>query len=383
MSPYPWLALNLSAIYLVLGIFSPFWGVWLESVGLQSEQIGLLLGIGFAMRLCGSLTIMRQAKRAERLIPIARLLVWGGLLSFAGFYLSSQFWVILLFTLLINFIYPTLLPLSDAIAARMVIQVNLDYGNVRLWGSAAFIVGATLIGFVIEHLGPAWILHGIVLCLLLAGFCIHAPMSPAPRTIGQENESQGYGKLLRDKSFLNFLVIEALIFGSHSAYNSFSAIYWHSQGFAASTISLLWTTGVVFEIIMFAVSRRLLANWTPERLLCWAAIGAVIRWVTLGSSLELWLLFPAQALHSFTYALAHLGAMRYLAQRLPREAIISGQTLYSAIGQSLSLALFTVLSGVLYRYMHQNVFLVMAVIVLPVFYLIWRAKQLEPVVAVK
>ncbi len=149
MSPYPWLALNLSAIYLVLGIFSPFWGVWLESVGLQSEQIGLLLGIGFAMRLFGSLVIMRQAKRAERLIPIARLLVLGGLLSFVGFYLSSQFWVIFLFTLLVNFVYPTLLPLSDAVAARMVIQVNLDYGNVRLWGSAGFIVGATLIGFVI------------------------------------------------------------------------------------------------------------------------------------------------------------------------------------------------------------------------------------------
>jgi PPP family 3-phenylpropionic acid transporter len=92
---------------------------------------------------------MRQAKRAERLIPIARLLVLGGLLSFVGFYLSSQFWVIFLFTLLVNFVYPTLLPLSDAVAARMVIQVNLDYGNVRLWGSAAFIVGATLIGFVI------------------------------------------------------------------------------------------------------------------------------------------------------------------------------------------------------------------------------------------
>ena len=75
--------------------------------------------------------------------------------------------------------------------------------------------------------------------------------------------------------------------------------------------------------------------------------------------------------------------MRYLGQRLPREAIISGQTLYSAIGQSLSLALFTVLSGILYRHLHQNVFLVMAVIVLPVFYLIWRAKRLESVVAVK
>ena len=104
MLPYPWLALNLSAVYLVLGIFSPFWGVWLESVGLKSEQIGLLLGIGFAMRLCGSLTIMRQVRRAELLIPAARILVWGGLLSFVGFYFSSQFWVVFLFTLLVNFI---------------------------------------------------------------------------------------------------------------------------------------------------------------------------------------------------------------------------------------------------------------------------------------
>lgn len=376
MLPYPWLALNLSAIYLVLGIFSPFWGVWLESVGLKSEQIGLLLGIGFAMRLFGSLTIMRQVRRAELLIPAARILVWGGVLGFVGFYLSSQFWVVFLFTLLVNFIYPTLLPLTDAIAARMVLQVNLDYGNVRLWGSAAFIVGTTLIGVVIEHLGQSWILHCIVLGLLVAGFCIHMPMKPAPRTIGQESESHGYGMLLRNRAFLNFLAIEALIFGSHSAYNSFSAIYWNSQGFSASTISALWTTGVVFEILMFAASRRLLSGWSPERLFFWATIGAVIRWVTIGTSLNLWLLFPAQALHSFTYTLAHLGAMQFLSQRLPREAIISGQTLYSAIGQSLSLALFTVLSGMMYRHMQQHVFLVMAVIALPVFYLIWHGKRL-------
>ncbi len=127
---------------------------------------------------------------------------------------------------------------------------------------------------------------------------------------------------------------------------------------------------------MFAAGRRLLAGWSPERLFFWATIGAVIRWITIGTSLNLWFLFPAQALHSFTYTLAHLGAMQFLSQRLPREAIISGQTLYSAIGQSLSLALFTVLSGMMYRHMQQHVFLVMAVIALPVFYLIWHGKRM-------
>ncbi len=374
MSPFPWLALNLSTVYLVLGIFSPFWGVWLESVGLTSEEIGLLLGLGYGMRVAGNLAILKNVKRAELLIPVTRILIWSGLLCFIGFYLSHQFWPVLFFTLLANFIYPTLLPLTDSIAARMVMQVNLDYGKVRLWGSAAFIAGVSIIGVVIDHFGPSWIHHCIVLFLLLAGFCAHIPMSPAPRAIGQEREGHGYLQVLKSKPFLNFLIIEALIYGSHAAYNSFSAIYWKSQHIAAPTISALWTIGVVFEIGMFALSRRLLSGWSTDRLLLVATIGCVIRWATLGSTTALWALFPAQALHAVTYVLAHLGAMRFLSERVPREAMISGQTLYSAIGQSSSQALMIVVSGLFYRHIHENIFWMMVVLVLPAFYLIWRGQ---------
>lgn len=375
MSPFPWLALNLSTIYFVLGIFSPFWGVWLESVGFESEQIGLLLGLGYGMRVAGNLVILKNVKRAELLVPVTRLLIWAGLICFCGFYLSHAFWPILIFTLLANFIYPTLLPLTDSIAARMVLQVKLDYGKVRLWGSAAFIAGVSLIGFIIQHLGPAWIHHTIVLFLVLAGFCAHIPMTPAPKAIGQEREGHGYFRLLRSKPFLIFLTIEALIYGSHAAYNSFSAIYWKSQHIPAPTISALWTIGVVFEIVMFAMSRRLLANWSPERLMLVAAFGCVVRWSTLASTVELWALFPAQALHAVTYVFAHLGAMRYLAERMPREAMIPGQTLYSAIGQSSSQALMIVVSGCLYRYIHESIFWMMVAMVIPAFYLLWINRK--------
>lgn len=375
MSPFPWLALNLSAIYLVLGIFSPYWGVWLESVGLSAEQIGLLLGCGYAMRLCGSLAILRNVKRAELLIPAAKFMIWGGLLCFTGFYLPSEFWLIFFFTLAVSFIYPTLLPLTDTIAARMVLQVNLDYGKVRLWGSAAFIVGTTIIGQIIELWGPSWILHCIVIGLLIAGFCIHVPMNPAPRSIGQETEGMGYLQVMKNRNFLIFLAVEGLIYGSHAAYNSFSAIYWKSEGISAPAISSLWTMGVICEIAMFAFSRRLLSRWSPEQLMLIAAVGCVIRWMTLGATTNLWALYPAQGLHSVTYVMAHLGAMRFMAERLPREALIAGQTLYSAISQSMSQAVWIIISGLLYSQLHQYVFWVMALIVLPTFYLIHRSKQ--------
>lgn len=199
-------------------------------------------------------------------------------------------------------------------------------------------------------------------------------MSPAPRAIGQEQEGHGYLQVLKSKPFLIFLTIEALIYGSHAAYNSFSAIYWKSQHIPAPTISALWTIGVVFEIGMFALSRRLLSGWTPERLMFIATIGCVIRWATLGSTTQLWALFSAQSLHAVTYVLAHLGAMRFLAERVPREAMIPGQTLYSAIGQSSSQAVMIVVSGFFYRHIHEQIFWMMVVLVLPAFYLIWRGQ---------
>ena len=80
-------------------------------------------------------------------------------------------------------------------------------------------------------------------------------------------------------------------------------------------------------------------------------------------------------LYEVITVLAHLGAMRFMAERLPREALIAGQTLYSAIGQSMSQAVLIVVSGLLYSHLHQYVFWVMTVLVLPTFYLIHRSKQ--------
>lgn len=365
----------MSAIYIVTGIFSPFWGVWLKSVGLSSEQIGILLGIGFAMRLCGSLVIMNQAKRAERLLPIARILVCLSIISFAGFYLSHEFWVILALTVFINAFNPPLMPIADTIANRMMLQVKLDYGKVRLWGSAAFIAGDMLIGYISDGWGAGWILHCIVAACILSGFCLALPMTPSPTSIGEEKESSSYLSVIRDKKFVIFVLIEALIYGSHAAYSGFSAIYWQESGLSASQVSMLWATGVVFEIMMFACSQQLLSRWSPEKLLLVAALGCVVRWIVLGTSLDLWLLFPAQALHSLTYCQAHLGAMRYLKERMPKEAIISGQTIYYAIGQSLSMAILTFASGYLYRHFHQHVFLIMALIVLPAFFLIGLLRR--------
>jgi len=376
MRPFAWLSLFFFALYFVYGAYVPFWSLWLASVGVSPEQIGLLIGLGLAVRFPGNLAIMGQVRHARQLLPLGRVLAILSLLSFALFYLTHSFWPLLLLMLLANFIYPTLLPMSDALASRMIVQVNLDYGKVRLWGSAAFIVGSSLVGAIIGWGGAQWVLHVMLLGLLLLCVLSWLPLSPMPEeSPGQPRRGNLLG-LLKQASFRRFLLIMCLLQGSHAAYYGFSAIHWKANGYSEGTIGYLWGLGVLAEIGMFALDKRLLRRLSPRQMLLLGAGGGLVRWVTLGLTTSLPLLAGAQLLHSLTFCVSHLAAIRYLTQQLPREQLIAGQTLYAALAQGMFTAVLTALVGACYPSLGSQVFLLMAALVMPVLFL--RLKPFVP-----
>jgi len=367
MRPFSWLSLFLIAIYFVYGAYVPFWSLWLESKGISAEQIGLLIGLGLGIRFAGNLLIMGRANRASLLIPTCRYLAVLSLLCYLGFYWVDSFWALLALMLLANFIYPTLLPLSEALAARMMLQVKLDYGKVRLWGSAAFIVGSTLVGALVQHYGASWVLHAMILGLLLLTGLSWLPMSPTPQDAPSSGNKIGFRSLLTDKSFLIFLLVVSLLQGSHAAYYGFSALYWKAHGYAENVIGYLWALGVMAEILMFALSRRLLKGFSYQQLFFIGGLGCVLRWTLLANTTELAWLLVAQLLHGVTFCVSHLGAIRYMTQQLPAEQVIPAQTLYAAFPAGVVMALLTAVAGFGYQQVQGQVFWLMAMLVLPVF----------------
>jgi PPP family 3-phenylpropionic acid transporter len=369
MRPFSWLSLFLIAIYFVYGAYVPFWSLWLESKGLSAEQIGLLIGLGLGIRFAGNLLIMGRANRASLLIPTCRYLAVLSLLCYLGFYWVDSFWALLALMLLANFIYPTLLPLSEALAARMMLQVKLDYGKVRLWGSAAFIVGSTLVGALVQHYGASWVLHAMILGLLLLTGLSWLPMAPAPQDAPSSGNKIGFRSLLTDKSFLTFLVVVSLLQGSHAAYYGFSALYWKAHGYAENVIGYLWALGVLAEILMFALSRRLLKGVSYQQLFFIGGLGCVLRWIMLANTTELVWLGVAQLLHAVTFCVSHLGAIRYMTQQLPAEQVIPAQTLYAALPTGIFMAVLTAVAGFGYQQVQGQVFWLMALLVVPVFFI--------------
>ncbi|MDE1335063.1 3-phenylpropionate MFS transporter [Vibrio aestuarianus] len=360
-SPHGWISQYFIGFFFAYGVYLPFWALWFENQGVSATDIGLLIGIGFATRCVANLVITPRIHKVEHLLPTLRWLSLAALL-FIGFHFftGGSFWLMALATVLFNLCCGPAIPLSDAMANYYARLQMLDYGRTRLWGSVAFIAGSTVVGLLVASYGTDMILYtalaGIFVSLLLS---LRNP-NPMPVTVSEEHaERPKLSQLLREWPVIKFLVLVALIQGSHAAYYSFSSIYWKSAGHSEELIGYLWSLGVVAEVAVFALSKRLFSGWSLRALFVAAAIGVIARWGLMASTTAIVALAAIQLLHGVTFAMAHIAAIQYI-QHAPQNKMVALQALYNAIPLGAFIALMTTLSGWGYENWGANVFWAMA-----------------------
>ena len=360
-SPHGWISQYFIGFFFAYGVYLPFWALWFENQGVSATDIGLLIGIGFATRCVANLVITPRIHKVEHLLPTLRWLSLAALL-FIGFHFftGGSFWLMALATVLFNLCCGPAIPLSDAMANYYARLQMLDYGRTRLWGSVAFIAGSTVVGLLVASYGTDMILYtalaGIFVSLLLS---LRNP-NPMPVTVSEEHaERPKLSQLLREWPVIKFLVLVALIQGSHAAYYSFSSIYWKSAGHSEELIGYLWSLGVVAEVAVFALSKRLFSGWSLRALFVAAAIGVIARWGLMASTTAIIALAAIQLLHGVTFAMAHIAAIQYI-QHAPQNKMVALQALYNAIPLGAFIALMTTLSGWGYDNWGANVFWAMA-----------------------
>ncbi|WP_336281341.1 3-phenylpropionate MFS transporter [Cronobacter dublinensis] len=364
-----WLALSYFTYFFSYGIFLPFWSVWLAGVGVAPETIGLLLGSGLVARFLGSLLLAPRVKDPSRLVFALRLLATLTLVFALGFWFGHQ--TAWLFVILVGFnlFFSPLVPLTDALAATWQRQITMDYGRVRLWGALAFVIGSALTGKLVSSYDYRAILA--LLSLGVASMLIGMMLKPSvmPQGEARHNEAAGWPvwrKLVSEN--WRFLACVSLLQGAHAAYYGFSAIYWQGQGYSASVVGYLWSLGVVAEIVIFALSKKLFSRFGARDLLLLSGVLGIIRWGLMGWTTALPWLIVAQILHCGSFSICHLAAMRYIAAREGSE-VIRLQSVYSAVAMGGGIAVMTVFAGFLYQHLAGGVFWVMALVALPALFL--------------
>lgn len=350
------LGLFYGAIFALSGTHLPFFPVWLRAIGLDPTWIGIIIGVPAVTRFTVLPFVTAWAERHHALRGAMRLTVFITAFGFALLGLQHLPVPLFLTYAALCCLWTPLVPLTDAYALRGVVSYGLDYGRLRLWGSAAFIIGTLLCGALIGVLPPKLLIWIIAAAGLLgaASSTILPPLEAPSRAAAG---AQRRGRLLRDPDFILIILSAALIQGSHAAYYAFSAIDWQAQGFDSLTIGWFWTLGVLAEIGVFAVSSRFTVS--SATLVMLGALAAVLRWSLTALEPHAFGLAAVQLSHGFTFGLTLVGTMALLVRHVPAQMTARGQGYYAAATGIVGAAA-SVLSGAVYAQVGQGVYYVMA-----------------------
>ncbi|BBG59409.1 Probable 3-phenylpropionic acid transporter [Providencia rustigianii] len=368
-----WLAIDYFTYFFAYSIFLPFWSVWLQGEGIDAEMIGVLLGIGLAARFLGAMFITPLVKEPSKLILALRLLATLSLIFSIGFAFGSH-WAWLLFVMIgFNLFFAPMVPLGDSLAGAWQKQFTFDYGKIRVWGSIAFIIGSSLMGYLSGVWGHKSIMVALIIscAAMLLGTLLKPAIMPAGAAKTDGVSKVSFKQLIADKNVVKFLVCVSLLQGAHAAYYGFASLYWKEAGYSDLVIGNLWSLGVVAEVIVFMLSHRLFRRWSARNLLLLSAACGIIRWSMMGAFTSLPVLVMVQILHSGTFTVCHLAAMRFISARKENE-IIPLQGAYSALAMGGGLAIITIMVGYIYERVPQQhgvVFFLMAILAVPALFI--------------
>jgi len=341
------LSAYLGAIFLMLGSQLPFWPLFLASEGLSAAEIGIVVAATAWVRVLGLPFWGRIADPPGRGRPTLIGLALVGAAVYAAFWLVDGYWPALVLQLLIGFFTGPLIPLGDSQILAATREQGIDYGRIRLWGSATFILGNLIGGWLIALENPDWYLASLVLPLLAtAAAAWMLPRRPRERT---PRAPYPWRALLRNRPYVALTLSTCFLQASHGAYYVISALAWRAAGFAESTIAWLWIEGVVAEILLLAAGKHLLRRYSTLALLTIGGLGALLRWTVTALTDDLALLIAVQALHALSFAIVHLATVMAIARIVSPERMASAQATIVAIYSGLFVSVAMALAGWLYE----------------------------------
>jgi PPP family 3-phenylpropionic acid transporter len=365
------LALFYGASFGTIGTHLPFFTVWLKAIGIDASWIGIISAVPAATRFT---TLPLVTGSAERRYSLRTALITTAFLTAIFLAITGtrhKAFAVFLAYAATCCVWTPMVPLTDAYALRGVARYGLNYGPLRLWGSAAFVVGALGCGLMVDIIAPRHLIWVIVAVGALSA-AVSLGLKPLDRPKAATTAAQGAKALLRDPGFLAIILTSALVQGSHAAYYTFASINWQASGLGGLTIAALWVLGVLAEIVVFALSPRFIV--APALLVVIGALSAVARWLIFAQEPSLAVLSVVQLAHGLTYGLTQVGTMNLLVRHVPVHLMARGQGYLAACSGIVS-GSASIASGVVYGRYGQGVYYVMVVMALSGAIVMWLARH--------
>lgn len=341
------------------GCLIPFLPVWLEKVhGFSGAQITLVLAVGSLSRIvAGPLTAAWADGRKDRRAP---MFLFAGILTlgFGSLWFIQGFALVFTIILLMDVAYWGFVPVVEVALLRLTKFGWPRYGLARGLASAAFVVGSSSVGILLDLFGPwsilGWLFGVSALLIVAAAWMQAEPVAGDREMPFKARLAAGIG-MVRDRKFALLIFSAGLIQATHGYFYAFGSLIWiNEQGMSGTLTSSLWSVGVATEVAFLIFLARWTERFAPETLIVFGGAAAAVRWTALAFLPPVWVLFPLQLLHAATFAATFLGAIRMIQAMHGDERTPTAQMIYMALASAPAQAFATIISGPIYDWLNPS-----------------------------
>ena len=333
-----------------LGIFLPFWPLYLQSLGFSALQIGQLIAVVmFAGVFAPNLWAWLADHTGSRL-SLARGAAFGSMAGMLALQFVTDFTGMALLLLLFSFFWYATLPLIEGFTLSFLDQhpnSNYSYTQVRLWGSLGFVASCMAMAWFATSYGEDWKIVPVAMLLCHFGGFLFSLLLGASTKLSAQPPHLTLLRLLRRPAIMSLLLAFVLMQVSHGPFYAFFSIYLEGHGYPLKGIASLWAVGVFGEILVFLFFSRYLAHHPVPTLFAMAFMLAGVRWLMLGTfPMYWWAILISQTLHAASYGVYHAVAVRIMHRVFQGRLQSRGQALYSSLSYGAGAALGSLLAGV-------------------------------------
>jgi MFS transporter, PPP family, 3-phenylpropionic acid transporter len=313
--------------FAVLGVWIPYWPLYMADLGHSPESIGLLAALALGIKVLGPPVWGRLADGGSRHRVIV-LTSFGAAAASGLFLLGNSLYLLLIAAVIYSFFHAGPLALVEATTLETVSRHGGDYGRIRLWGSWGFIVFSLGLGPVSDYWGVGLIPATLVILLAAGGLLTLFLPQGEPRPSQDDVNAR---KLFHRPEVRWFYLTAFLMQFSHGAYYGFMSLHLANHGFSKTAIGLLWSLGVLAEVIFMMRSGPILARFGLSAVLTGSLMLATVRWGIYSVTLFWPLLIFGQILHAATFGAFHVASVQRVFNMAPHASRGTAQAWYSAL----------------------------------------------------
>jgi MFS family permease len=330
-----WVAIGLYiAAFVPVGAIGPYIAVYFQSLGLSLDGIGILAALLAACALIaapiwGAVADQRLGSRSTLALTSLVAAAMGAVVGW-----TNVLFIAAVFALLFQLAAAGISPVLYAVTLDLVGDNRSRFAFYRVWGSAAFVVSAVLVGILIDATSlpvlfvPAGI--GLVVTALFALGIPKRTTSNAARPLS------GLREVIRPAAMIAFLLASLIVWSANSMVNDFYSIYLESIGASSALVGSAFALAAIIEIPILLAFPWLAGRFGLRAVLVIGALFFVARTALLLITADPLVASSAMALFGAGSALLLVGGITYVGGLAPSRLAATAQGVFVAVVSGLS-----------------------------------------------